>query len=144
MSTIDEKARTYTQLSGITAEIAGFLRNRDEIFEYNITSKVPGDRISSEGNGSHVAGLLDDLDSSRDEFGTSYWRGMAREISEGVYIEFNVEYGASDSRSDLPPRASFLDENYDTEDPYDIITEPLKITVQGELEMDYQNADVFT
>lgn len=144
MSTIDEKARNYIQLSGITAEIAGGLRNRDEILEYDINSIVPGDRISSEGNGNHIAVLIDHLDLSRDEFGTSYWRGMAKETSEGVYMEFNIEYGASDDRSDLPPRSSFLDENYDTEDPYDVITEPIEVTVQGELEMDYRNADVFT
>ncbi|MFT4892529.1 MAG: hypothetical protein ACI8Z7_000304 [Candidatus Nanohaloarchaea archaeon] len=144
MSTIDEKARNYIQTSGITAEMIGFLRDREETLECDITSVVPGDRMNSTGNGAHIAGLIENLDSSRDEFGTSYWRGMAREVSEGVYMKFNVEYGASDSQSDLPPRASFLDENYDTEDPYDIITEPLEITVKGELEMDYRNADIFT
>lgn len=141
MSTYKRGGREdFEVLRGITAELKGFLELQgDDILNYALNPKGGYENIKSEGKGRFVAGIIEDLDNSRDTYSTTSWRGTASELEEGVEFRAKIEYSSVVERSDLPPRSAFLDQCEN--DPHDLLTEPLEVMIRGEIDMSYENID---
>jgi hypothetical protein len=141
MSTNQDQRKNYHTINGITAELEGALRYSGErIFDYSISPKSSVESIESRGTGEFIAGILDDLDSSRDCYGATNWRGKATEKDSKADLQIVVEYSSVVELSELPPRAPFVNNDDWSDDPYDVFTAPLEIMISGETDIRYENA----
>lgn len=141
MSINQEQRKNYQTINGITAELEGALRySGDRIFDYSISPKSSVESVESRGTGEFIAGILDALDSSRECYGTTNWRGKATEKDSKADLKIVVEYSSVVELSELPPRAPFVNNDDWGEDPYDVLTAPLEVMISGEMDIRYENA----
>lgn len=107
-------------------EITGLLRNDESSYRLNFRSAH--DELEVEQSSKFAAKIIESLDSSRNLI-ISRWRGGI-ELEETPYLQLEYDYDAVEKADELPARASIqTGESY--EDPYEVLAEPIKVSIEG-------------
>lgn len=142
---LEPEAEEYTVLTGITAELTGFLSYQEqEVFDYTIDSRSFHESLELSTFGGFLADVLRSMDSSRDQYGNTSWRGRVTETEDGANLQAVIEYSSVVDEDELLPRNTFLPSGEYDLDPYEVVTQPLEMKIEGDLSIRYDNADWIT
>lgn len=129
----------YQTVHAISPEITGFLETDSAVYKYCF--KVDEEKfLESEMSAEFLAGIIKSLDESRKNYSPK-WTGAANKEGDSYRINFFRKYRQVEDEEKLPPRSAFLDAGYERRDPYDILREPCKFSIEGQPRLSWESIE---